>query len=85
MANTQLDILGRIIDDMPTVVARHFVTLTFQPSDHARMDELAAKARDGALSTVEAQELDEYRRAASVLALLHSKARIALRRAGQAI
>ena len=83
MANTQLDILGRILSDMPIAVARHFLAATLLPSEHARMDELSAKARDGTLSTEEANELDEYLRAADLLAQLHSKARLALQRAGQ--
>ena len=47
------------------------------------MHELAAKARAGELSAAERAELDTYGEAGCMLSILHSKARVALRKAGR--
>ncbi len=85
-ANTEVAILDRVIkpeaNGLAPEVARYILTLTFQPQDHQRMGELAAKAREGSLAPDEQDELDEYRRVADLLALFHSKARQALKASG---
>lgn len=43
--------------------------------DTQRVNDLAAKAREGTLSADERSELDEYERVASLIELLQSKAR----------
>jgi len=46
------------------------------------MNELAEKAREGALSSGEDRELENYRHVGHLLALLRSKARISLNATG---
>jgi len=81
-------ILNRLIapdaEDLSPDAAESILKLRFQDSDHARMDELAAKAKSGALIDEEKGELEEYLLVADFLAILKSKARRSLRRAGQA-
>lgn len=55
--------------------ARSLLRLEFAPEDKRRMRELAAKARDGALSAAEEDEIENYERVGNVLALMKSKAR----------
>lgn len=48
----------------------------------ARMNELAGKARQGALSEPEEVELENYRHVSHLLALMQSKARLSLKGSG---
>jgi hypothetical protein len=81
-------ILSRVIepetDDLSAEAAESILRLGFRESDHARMDELAAKAKAGTLAAEEKDELEQYLLVADFLAILKSKARRSLRRAGQA-
>jgi hypothetical protein len=81
-ANTEAAIFDRVIrpdeNGLEPSVAQFILDLHFQQEDIDRMNELAAKAREGTLTDDERAELDEYRRAGDVLALLHSKARRSL-------
>jgi hypothetical protein len=61
--------------------ARAILRLEFAPEDEARMHELAAKARDGALSSAEQEEVRNYERVGNLLALLKSKSRQRLKKA----
>jgi len=85
-SNREVEILERAIDpDGETwapEVARAFLSMKFSSSDVARMNELAAKARDGTLSSDEELEIDSYRTAGRVLEILALRARISLKRAG---
>jgi hypothetical protein len=63
--------------------ARALLKFGFSEHDHARMDELSAKARAGTLSPPEQEELDTFERLGCVLDILHSRARQALRKKGQ--
>ena len=87
-ANTETAILARLIEPeragLAPEAARYILTLEFKDSDRERMNELAEKARDGALSTEEERELENYRHVGHLLALLRSKARVSLRQ-GEAI
>jgi hypothetical protein len=65
---------------MPPETACYLLRLDFPAADHARMDELNAKANAGTLTPGERSELDEYVRVGHRLALLQSRARAALRR-----
>ena len=58
--------------------AKTLLELDFSPSDRERMDELAEKARAGALTARERKDAETYNRVAHVLALLQSKARQSL-------
>jgi hypothetical protein len=81
-------ILDRVIEpdigDLSPEGAESILRLGFRESDHARMDDLAAKAKAGTLSDEEKDELEQYLLVADFLAILKSKARRSLRRAGQA-
>ncbi len=56
-------------------LARHIVELRFDDDDKSRMNELAAKNQEGAISRGELQELDSYIRVGDLLAILKLKAR----------
>lgn len=75
-------ILARVIApnkaDLPPTVARELLKWGFSESDHRRMSELAAKARQGALSPEEQSEADGFERVSSFLGLVKSKARRSL-------
>lgn len=80
------DILARVINPeqggLPAQAARAILDLKLPPRDRDRVNELAAKAREGTLSSDERTELDEYERIAAMLELMQSKARLSLKQAG---
>lgn len=63
--------------------ARSLLRLDFPPDDKDRMHELAAKARDGALTAAEQEEIRSYERAGNLLALMKSKVRQRLKKASE--
>jgi hypothetical protein len=77
-------IFGRLLnnakDEMSPALARYVLKLGFGASDQARMRDLAEKNQNGSLPPAEHEELMNYVRAGHLLALLHSKARKALKR-----
>lgn len=86
MPTTELAIWGRVLDaETPTFTpeaARAIIALDFPQADKDRMNDLAAKARSGAITTEEMEEVENYGRVGSLLGGLKSKARASLRRAG---
>ena len=80
---TETDILSRIIapddGDLEPGLARYILKLDFPPADHKRIDELSAKAQDGALTPEEELELEGYLHINDFLAIVQSKARLSLR------
>ena len=60
-------------------VARAILGLSFPSDDVARMHELSAKARDGKLTPGEDDEMEGFERVGSLLSILKSKARQALK------
>ena len=84
--NTETAILDRLItpdrENLPPEAARYLIGIDFGPKDRERMNELAAKAREGTLGGEEEAELQNYRHVSHLLALLQSKARTSLKRAG---
>ena len=60
-------------------LAKEILKLKFPPADIDRMNELAAKARDGSLTKAEQLELHEYEDVGLELSIMHSKARAALK------
>jgi hypothetical protein len=76
------EILGRVVDPsagtLEPSAAQGLLSLRFREQDVARMNELAARARDGSLSQEQRQEAESYNRIGHLLALLHSKARASL-------
>lgn len=63
--------------------ANFVLSLDFTLDDHERMNELSAKAQEGALSSAEERELESYLNVGDLLAIMQSKARISLREANQ--
>ena len=59
---------------MSPELARFVLDLDFPPGDHARFEELSAKAQAGALTPDEAAELDNYLHVDNLLAILRLKA-----------
>lgn len=66
--------------EMTSKTARAILDLNISESDVARMHELAAKARTGALTLEEDAEKDNFERVGSMLAALKSRARQVLKR-----
>ncbi len=86
-AASEAAILARLIeperDNMLPEAACYLLSIDFRDEDRDRMNALAEKAREGALTEDEGEELENYRRVSHLLALMQSKARISLRASGQ--
>jgi hypothetical protein len=82
-ADIPLDLWERVLIPADAALApeaaRYFLTLDFTPADHARMADLSDRAAEGTLTPAEREELAGYVRVGHRLALLQSKARVALR------
>jgi hypothetical protein len=80
------EILTRTIQpaegDLPVEAARSLLSFRLAPADWERVNDLAAQARAGTLTTEERAELEEYERITCLLELLQSKARLSLKHAG---
>ena len=80
----ETEILSRIIGpenpSFSAEAARSILALSFGDSDNERMNLLAAKARQGALDEQEESLLSAYRFVGSVVDLMHSKARLSLKK-----
>ncbi len=86
VANNDSAILTRLVDpkvtNLPAHAAEGLLLITFRQDDIDRMNELAAVARDGPLTPEQRAEMESYNRIGHFLALVHSKARLALKSAG---
>ena len=71
--------------NLPVEAARSILRFQLAQADYERVNELAAKARAGALSAEERLELDEYERVTCLVELMQSKARLSLKRAGLSV
>jgi hypothetical protein len=84
---SEMAILRRVVDpEQPLLsaeAARAILRLDFSAADRARMNQLAAKNREGKLTPTEEQELNSYIRVGQTLGILQSKARRSLRAAGK--
>ena len=84
VSTNQAAILGRTIipDDreISEDMARFLVGLQLTEQDNKRMNELAAKAREGNLTPDEEGEIEDYRRVGHLLEAIKSKARMKLRK-----
>jgi hypothetical protein len=65
--------------------ARKLLQFRFEAANHDRVNVLSEKAQKGALTSDEQDELDEYIRVGTLLGILQSKARQALRKAGESL
>jgi hypothetical protein len=70
--------------EITPAAARYFLSLDFRPLAKQRAEDLSAKAQDGQLTEAERTEMEELVRYDSLLAVLHSKARMALKAQGSA-
>ena len=81
----ETEILSRVVGpENPTFtpqVARSILELRFCDADTERMNELAAKARQGDLSEEEQSQLHGYLFVGAMVDLMHSKARLSLKNA----
>ncbi len=81
--NTGVEILNRVVQSDASALtadaARTLLSLKFEKADGRRMERLAAKARQGALSDQERFEAEQYNLVSHMLALLQAKARHALK------
>jgi len=66
--------------DLPPEVAAYLLGWDFPPEDHARYEELSAKAQQGSLSDAVKEELEELLTANDLMVILQSKARASLKR-----
>jgi hypothetical protein len=82
-STTEAEIWDRVLDapaeDLTPEAAKYLVQLDFRESDHERMAQLAARAQHGTLSPQEQSDYEDYIRVGNILALIQSKARVALR------
>ena len=85
LATTETAIFERIVlplrPGFNEEAAQSILAIQFSPEDGQRMQLLADKARVGTLSPEEEQEVENYERVGHYLAILQSKARVALRTA----
>ena len=78
----QAEIFRRVLElqsaAMTPEVAQFFLQLELPEEDRTKLDDLAAKARQGALSPTDQVDLDEFRRLGRLVELMKLKARKAL-------
>src|SRR5262245_58724896 len=79
----EITILARILGNdqgaLPASMARYILKRTFSASDKTRMHDLVTRNQDDDLSAVEKEELLAYAKAGTMLSILKSRARCALR------
>lgn len=79
---TESAILARLIqtrrEPLSIEAANYLLSLRFDESDVSRMNELSELARLGALGAEQEAELDSYIHVSNLLAVMQSKARLAL-------
>lgn len=84
VVSQETEILARVIGpenpDFTDAAARSILALRFGDADIQRMNALAAKARDGLLNEDETSQLHAYLFVGTVVDLMHSKARLSLKR-----
>ena len=73
-------ILAGLQSDLTPQAAEGLLTVSFSAEQQDRMSILAAKARNGELSVSEKAEADNYEQISSLLGILQSRARVALKR-----
>lgn len=79
---SEMEIFRRIVDSEQPILspeaAQSILRLDFSGADRERMNELAARNREGRVSLAEEQELNNYIRLGQILGILQSKARRSL-------
>jgi hypothetical protein len=83
---SEVTILARVLSQdngrLSRELAHYLLTVGFSDGDKNRMHDLAIRNQDGALSPAEKDELSAYAKAGTLLSILKSKARRALREKG---
>ena len=84
MSTTSLldSFLDPVVEFLPADTARRIIELRIEPELQHRLDELAEKANQGALSDGEREEYEGYIEELDVIAIFKLKAKAALRRQG---
>jgi hypothetical protein len=67
-------------DALSPAAAEGWLAIRFDKQQLDRMHELVTKNQDGKLTTKEKRELENYRRVGFLLDLMHSKARLLLKK-----
>jgi hypothetical protein len=89
MPTTQTDtseaaIFARLFEghngNLSQLVAQKILDISFSKSDQERMEELAQRNQQGRLTAQDRDELSNYVKVGDLLAILHSKARQALKK-----
>jgi len=70
-------------DRLSPEVAEHLLSIQFGESDRDRMQQLAERSQSGTLTLEEREEFDSYLHVGNLLAVMQSKARVALQRTPQ--
>jgi hypothetical protein len=69
-----------LLDHLQPGVARKILRMKFTKSELSRMARLSELASEGMLTEEQRRELESYLRMGSILTIMHSKARVALKR-----
>ena len=83
---SEIAILGRVLSngkDLAPALARHLLELGFSAEENQRINDLAERNRQSALSAHEQAELRGFVNAGCWLGILHAKARRALKKASR--
>jgi uncharacterized protein YnzC (UPF0291/DUF896 family) len=84
VAQVETNIWQRLIDpawhDLTPEAAQSILRLKFAQADIDKMNVLAALARDGTLTDSQKEEMDAYMRIGRMVAIMQSKARLAVKR-----
>ena len=67
-------------DELPPQVAEYLLSIAFGESDRQRMEQLAERSEAGTLTPEERAELESYLHVGNLLAVMQSRARVALQR-----
>jgi hypothetical protein len=82
-ASSEVTILARVLGNekgqLPIPMARYLLDLRFSDDDRARMHDLSVRNQADALTPTEKEELLAYAKAGTLLSILKSRARRALR------
>lgn len=76
------EILDPLAECFTADVARRIVAISLHPQKQARIDELAVKANEGALTDSERADYEAYIEALDLLAIVKAKARLTLAQRG---
>ncbi|HEV8604918.1 MAG TPA: hypothetical protein VGQ99_06110 [Tepidisphaeraceae bacterium] len=71
------------VETVSPAAARALLAIKIKKPDIARFNELSGLAKRGALTEAQREELEGFLRVGDFISLLHAKARVALKRAGE--